>query len=110
VLTNTLNHLMTNVLPAARDYAQAENELSRAFGRNNDPNAWEGEGQHAKRRAAEIAIAIDGLADRAASALGLTPEQVRQQVASGCIIDGASAMAVSSACARSPMPISTLGP
>jgi hypothetical protein len=80
---------MTNVLPAARDYAQAENELSRAFDRDNDPDMWEGEGQQAKRRAAEVAIAIDGLADRAASALGLTPEQVRQQVASGCIIDGA---------------------
>ena len=88
MLTNTLDHLMTNVLPAARDYKQAENELSRAFDRNADPSTWQREGQQAKRRAAEVAIAIDGLADRAASALGLTPEIVRRQVGGYCSIDG----------------------
>jgi hypothetical protein len=86
MLTNVLKHLLTNVLPAANDYERAEIELSHAFARNADPSTWEREGQQAKRRAAEVAIAIDGLADRAASVLGLAAEQVRQQVASRCIV------------------------
>jgi hypothetical protein len=90
VFTNTVSHLLNNVLPAARDYAEAESELSHAFGRDPDPRKWGQEGQHAKRRAAEVAIAIDGLADRAAVALSLTPEQVRKQVASCCVINGAA--------------------
>jgi hypothetical protein len=44
------------------------------------------EGQQAKRRAAEVAIAIDGLADRAASALGMTPDEVRNQVSQLCTL------------------------
>src|SRR5215467_10946964 len=90
VLSNTVHHLMTNVLPAARDYEQAEDELSHAFARDADPKTWQQEGQQAKRRAAEVAIAIDGLADRAAAALGLTPEDVRKQVARRCVIGGAT--------------------
>jgi hypothetical protein len=86
MLTETLNHLLNNVLPAARDYKWAEDELSAAFARNADPQSWAAEGHQAKRRAAEVAIAIDGLADRAASALGLTPEQVRQQVGQRCLL------------------------
>jgi len=81
---------MTNVLPAARDYEQAEDELSHAFARDADPKTWQQEGQQAKRRAAEVAIAIDGLADRAAAALGLTPEDVRKQVARRSVIAGAA--------------------
>jgi hypothetical protein len=80
MLTEALNHLLNNVLPAARDYERSEEELSAAFGRNADPQSWIMEGQQAKRRAAEVAIAIDGLADRAAPALGLTPDEVRKQV------------------------------
>jgi hypothetical protein len=87
-LTNTLAHLLNNVIPAARDYEQAEHELTRAFARKADPKSWAEEGQRAKRRAAEVAIAIDSLADRAASALGLTPDEVRTQVAHRCVIDG----------------------
>jgi hypothetical protein len=87
-LTNTLAHLLNNVIPAARDYEQAEDELTRAFARNPDPNSWAEEAQRAKRRAAEVAIAIDGLADRAASALGLTPDEVRAQVGHRSVIGG----------------------
>jgi hypothetical protein len=88
VLTDTLAHLLNNVIPAARDYEQAEDELTRAVARDADPSTWVEEAQRAKRRAAEVAIAIDGLADRAASALGLTPDEVRTQVGHRCVIGG----------------------
>ena len=87
-LDSVLNHLLHNVLPAARDYEAAEDELSLAFNQNPDPMSWEQQGQHAKRRAAEVAIAIDGLVDRTAKALGLSTGKVRRQVASHCRIDG----------------------
>jgi hypothetical protein len=86
MLTDTLNHLLNNVIPAARDYERAEEGLSSAFQRNSEPQSWIEEGQTAKRRAAEVAVAIDGLADRAASALGLTPDEVRRLVGQRCII------------------------
>jgi hypothetical protein len=86
MLTETLNHLLNNVLPAARDYERSEEELPAAFGRNADARSWVMEGQQAKRRAAEVAIAIDGLADRAASALGLMPDEVRKQVGQRSIL------------------------
>jgi hypothetical protein len=88
MLIDTLKHFLDNVLPAARDYERAEEELSAAFVRDADPGSWQAEGQHAKRRAAEVAIAIDGLADRAGTALGLTPDEVRTQVGPHCIIGG----------------------
>jgi hypothetical protein len=80
MLKSALNHLLTNVLPAAQDYDRAENELSAAFTQNPDPVRWATAGQHAKRRAAEVAVAIDGLADRAANDLGITPESVLKQL------------------------------
>jgi hypothetical protein len=86
MLKSALNHLLTNVLPAAQDYDRAENELSAAFDQSPDPVHWATAGQHAKRRAAEVAVAIDGLADRAANDLGTTPENVRNSVASYCTI------------------------
>jgi hypothetical protein len=55
-------------------------------GRDADPQSWITQGQQAKRRAAEVAIAIDGLADRAALALSLTPDEVRTQVSQRCIL------------------------
>jgi hypothetical protein len=90
VLIDTLAHLLNNVIPAARDYEQAEDALTRAVQRDADPDSWAEEGQRAKRCAAEVAIAIDGLADRAASALSLTPDEVRAQVAHRCVIGGAT--------------------
>jgi hypothetical protein len=89
MLAGTLKHLLDNALPAARDYERAEEELSAAFARDADPGSWAAEGQHAKRRAAEVAIAIDGLADRAGSALGLTPDDIRAQVSAHCVVGGA---------------------
>jgi hypothetical protein len=78
--------MLHNVLPAARDYERAEKELSAAFTRDADPQSWLVEGREAKRRAAEVAIAIDGLADRAASVLGLSPNDIRAQVDPRCVI------------------------
>ena len=86
MLSETFNHLLNNVLPAAHDYERAEGDLTAAFARDGDPQSWIVEGQQAKRRAAEVAIAIDGLADRAASALGLTPDEVRTRVGQCCIV------------------------
>ncbi len=88
MLEGALSHLLNNVIPAAHDYNRAEEELSAAFDEDDDPAHWAEAGQRAKRRAAEVAIAIDGLADRAASELGLTPDDVRSQIASLCVING----------------------
>ena len=44
------------------------------------------EADTAKRRAADVAVAIDGLADRAAKALGTTPNAVRVEVSGLCTI------------------------
>jgi hypothetical protein len=46
------------------------------------------EARKAKRRAAQVAIAIDGLADRAKGELGLKIDQVRDQVATLCQLNG----------------------
>jgi hypothetical protein len=88
MLKNALNHLLANVIPAAQDYNRAESELSAAFARNAAPSHWATAGQYAKRRAAEVAVAIDGLADRAANGLGIKPDEVRNSVAPYCTIDG----------------------
>lgn len=89
MLKETVDHLLNNVVPAAKDYESAEDELTRAFEKDADPNRWAEEGRRAKRRAAEVAIAIDGLADRAGLALKLAPDDVRNLVSNQCIIDGA---------------------
>jgi hypothetical protein len=89
MLKGTLTHLLNNVIPAADDYERAENDLTRAFTRNADPLSWTAQGQLAKRRAAEVAVAIDGLADRTAATVGLTPDEVRAKVATLCVINGA---------------------
>ena len=49
-LDGVLNHLLHNVLPAARDYEAAEDVLSLAFKQNPDPTSWEQQGQQAKSR------------------------------------------------------------
>ena len=89
MLKTTVNHLISNVIPAARDYDDAETALSAAFAAANcDQTKCQAECETAKRRAAEIAVAIDGLADRAAQALGSTPTAVRAQIAMLSEING----------------------
>ena len=93
-MTRTSQHLLTKVLPAVVDYETAETQLSEAHNRDSDPGSWETQGQAAKRRAMELAIAIDGLADRAALELGTPKKDVRSNVqalcayASGSVRDG----------------------
>ena len=84
MLDSVVDHLIHNVLPSATDYDVAEDGLSRAIATNLTPAAWESAARLAKRRAAELAIAIDGLTDRCAGALGLSKTSVRASVAGYC--------------------------
>ncbi|MBM3765003.1 MAG: hypothetical protein FJW32_06395 [Acidobacteria bacterium] len=87
-MTRTLNHLKENVLPAVADYESAEEELSIAFNRDHAPDHWIDEARNAKRRAAEMAIAIDGLTDRASHDLALNKRTIRQLVGPLCVWPG----------------------
>jgi hypothetical protein len=90
MLKPTVDHLIANVIPAARDYNDAEVALTAALSAaNGDQSKCQAECETAKRRAAEAAVALDGLADRAARALGTTPNAVRAQVAPLSAISGA---------------------
>jgi hypothetical protein len=87
MLQRALDHLVKNVLPAANDYDNAERALSVAFNAaEKDQTKCQTEANSAKRRASDAAIAIDGLADRTAQALGSTPNAVRSQVSALCAI------------------------
>jgi hypothetical protein len=88
VLTNTLNHLMTNVLPAAAEYQAAEDALSRAHG----AGTWDEEATTAKRKAAELAVAIDGLSDRASLEGMGTLDNIRAGVSELCVWPGSSSV------------------
>ncbi|MCW1839770.1 hypothetical protein [Prosthecomicrobium hirschii] len=82
-----MSHLIDNALPAAADYFVAEQELSAAYeAGQSDLSACRLEADKAKRLAAQVAIAIDGLADRAGHALQLRPSEVRQQVGPLCLL------------------------
>jgi hypothetical protein len=76
----TIQHLWSNVLDAAREYSRAEAKLSQA----EATGAWDKEGLTAKRKAAELAIAIDGLSDRAHCESSLTVEVIRKDVSALC--------------------------
>src|SRR5262245_53828395 len=84
----TVALLMAKVIPAARNYHEAEYALTFAFNRYYDESRCRSEADTAKRRATEVAIEIDGLADRAARALGLTADIVRSQVGQMSAIRG----------------------
>jgi hypothetical protein len=84
LLADTVDHLLHNVLPAAADYAAAEDELSMAYRADPTPAAWEAPARTAKRRAAELAVAIDGLTDRCAAELGISKTAVRKSMAALC--------------------------
>ena len=84
MLASVVDHLIHNVLPSAADYDAAEDGLSRAHSADPTPTAWEPAARLAKRRAAELAIAIDGLTDRCAHELGLSKTSIRASVAGHC--------------------------
>ena len=77
MLKPTVQHLTTRVIPAARDYNDAEMALTAALAAaNGDQTKCHAECETAKRRAAEAAVALDGLADRAARATRSDPNTV----------------------------------
>lgn len=87
--SRVLSHFLDNVLPAIAEYEKAEEALSEAYVQSEgDASKWEAAGKTAKRKAADAAVAIDGLADRAANAFGGTPDDARAQVAALCEING----------------------
>jgi hypothetical protein len=87
-LTDIIEHLIYDVMPAARDYETAENQLSEAFERTKDIAKCPAAVHEAKRRAFEVAVAIDGLTDRAHLRLELYKNQIRRQVTALCEING----------------------
>jgi hypothetical protein len=90
--TGTLNHLLGNVLGAAKEYENAEEVLSRS----QASGTWDREGNIAKRKAAELAIAIDGLADRAARESQTEIGVIRTSVSALCILPGSQELRLQS--------------
>jgi hypothetical protein len=88
MLASAVQHLLHNVLSAALDYLAAEEALSLAYKTNSATGGWEAEARLAKRRAAELAIAIDGLPDRCKQDLALSVIQIREAVAAICVWPG----------------------
>lgn len=90
MLETTVDHLIHNVLPAAADYSAAEGILTQTFSADNTPAAWDAAARTAKRRAAEVAIAIDALTDRCYGELGLTKAVVRNDISALCVWPGST--------------------
>jgi hypothetical protein len=85
---DTLNHLTSNVLAAAAEYQAAEDALSRAHG----AGTWAEEATTAKRKAAELAVAIDGLSDRACLEGISAIDKIRTDVSALCFWPGSSSL------------------
>lgn len=92
MLADTVDHLLNNVLPAAADYETAEDELTAAYNADQAPASWEPAARTARRRASELAIAIDGLTDRFANEVGETKTAVRSAVSALCYWPGSTNM------------------
>jgi len=93
ILKNTLDHLTTNVLAAAAEYQAAEylaaeDALSRAHG----AGTWDEEATTVKRKAAELAVAIDGLSDRASLECHSDINNIRAGVSVLCVWPGSSSV------------------
>jgi hypothetical protein len=91
MLEDTVDHLLHNVLAAAADYAAAEQALTQAYNTDPAPAAWEAAARTAKRRAADAAVAIDGLTDRCATELGHSKSSVRRGITALCLWPGSGA-------------------
>lgn len=87
-LQSTARHLLGNVLSAAEEYAEAERRLSQAFNEDQTLSHRERTADDAKRRASDLAVAIDGLADRAMNDTGIPIDAIRQQVGALCVWPG----------------------
>lgn len=91
MLDKTVDHLINNVLAAAADYDIAEQALTEAYSTDPAPASWDARARAAKRRAAEVAIAIDGLTDRCAAELGRSKSAIRSDISSMCQWPGSGA-------------------
>jgi hypothetical protein len=88
ILVRAVDHLVHNVIPAAADYAAAEDQLSRAYAADRSEDAWQAEARAAIRQAANLAIAIDGLPERCTAEIGRSKTQVRTDIAALCLWPG----------------------
>lgn len=94
LLAHAVDHLIHNVLAAGTGYDAAERELSEAYQAESSPTGWEGAARTAKRRAAELAIAIDGLTDRCRAELALGKRDIRNAVSALCYWPGTTNLRV----------------
>ncbi len=93
MLANTTCHLMHNVIPAAVDYGAAEGRLSEAYDAHpNNPDTWVDSARAAKRKAAELAIAIDGLTARAVQEINRSKCSIRADVSALCFFPGTTSL------------------
>lgn len=88
MLDSAVDHLIHNVLPSAIDYSAAEAALSQAYAADAVRAAWETAARDAKRKAAHLAIAIDGLPDRCVPELAVSKTAIRASVAALCVWPG----------------------
>jgi hypothetical protein len=87
-LAKTVDHMLNHVLPAVAEYEAAEANLSAAHASGN----WEKEANNARRKASELAVAVDGLTDRANRELGIQLESIRAEVSALCTWPGSTAL------------------
>ena len=90
-LEATLDHHLHYDLAAAADYPAAEQALTQAYNSDPTPAAWELAARTAKRRAAEVAVAIDGLTDRCATELARSKSNIRTDISALCLWPSSSA-------------------
>jgi hypothetical protein len=83
MLDRTVAHFIDHAIPAAHDYWDAEIALSAAMDRG-DPDEIERAKKTAVRMAANAAIAVDGLTDRALGELNQNKTQIRAAVTLLC--------------------------
>jgi hypothetical protein len=86
VLTDTLDHMMSNVLAAASEYQAAEDGLSQT----HQAGISGEKATTAKRKAAELAVAIDGLTDRASLESNTAIDKIRAEVSALCFWPGSN--------------------
>jgi hypothetical protein len=80
--------LLTHVLETAAEYESAEVYLRKAY----ESGDWNAQATTAKRKAAELAVAIDGLADRVQNDIGIPLDKIRADVSALCFWHGGNAV------------------
>jgi hypothetical protein len=84
VMPRAVDRLLNEVIPAAADYDKAEKALSEASAADPSPSSWEPAARETRRRAAQLAVAIEGLTERAAIDLNVDPKEIRKAVTKLC--------------------------